>query len=326
MIVEGTPLLSAHRAVTVLLILVVTSASQAVFHDDAGDLNANVPNFGHISLSSEIDDFNMTVNPQSLAMHPSSSATSTVEVRSLGSFSGPVSFIVAPPPASPPVPSTASPSYLATTGFSASMRQFLLDVPPGGYATSILTISANASTPFGTYKIILFGYSGSVIHNETLSVSVVPLLRMDTSIRQAEIQQGSSMSFKLTITSILDFAGEVHFLATSGPSGLDVSVDPPTVELRANESSETVVKVYVPGWLSTEKEGVWSINVAAVSRGASEDIVITVITPPFPSIVVSFLELAAVLSASVLVVIAAVLYGTTRRKNRHSELWTSFAN
>src|SRR5437867_1949487 len=159
MIVEGTPLLSAHRAVTVLLILVVTSASQAVFHDDAGDLNANVPNFGHISLSSEIDDFNMTVNPQSLAMHPSSSATSTVEVRSLGSFSGPVSFIVAPPPASPPVPSTASPSYLATTGFSASMRQFLLDVPPGGYATSILTISANASTPFGTYKIILFGYS-----------------------------------------------------------------------------------------------------------------------------------------------------------------------
>ena len=155
---------------------------------------------------------------------------------------------------------------------------------------------------------------------------MVPLRRMDTSIRQAEIQQGSSMSFKLTITSILDFAGEVHFLATSGPSGLDVSVDPPTVELRANESSETVVKVYVPGWLSTEKEGVWSINVAAVSRGVSEDIVITVITPPFPSIVVSFLELAAVLSASVLVVIAAVLYGTTRRKNRHSELWTSFAN
>ena len=69
MIVGGTPLLSAHRAVTILLILVVTCAPQAVFHDDAGDLNANVLNLGHISLSSEIDDFNMTVNPQSLAMH-----------------------------------------------------------------------------------------------------------------------------------------------------------------------------------------------------------------------------------------------------------------
>ena len=98
-------------------------------------------------------DFAISSNPSSLSINAGSSASSTITVSSINSFSGSVNLAV------------SAPAALTTTLSSSS-------VPVSSTAGSaILTISA-ASNAGGTYSVTVTGTNNTLTHSTTITVSV----------------------------------------------------------------------------------------------------------------------------------------------------------
>ncbi len=100
-------------------------------------------------------DFFVAANPSSLTIANGVHATSTVHLTSLINFTGTVSLSA-----------TSSPS-----GLTLSLNPTSVSLPKGGNANSTLTVS---STIAGHYSAIVKGTSGSLSHNTTITVTILP--------------------------------------------------------------------------------------------------------------------------------------------------------
>ena len=101
-------------------------------------------------------DFSIAASPDSLTILQGSSGTSTINVTSLNGFSAAVSL-------------TASG---APTGVTLTLVPTSVTPASGGFATSTLTVAANATATLGSYTLTITGKSGSLTHNATISLTV----------------------------------------------------------------------------------------------------------------------------------------------------------
>ncbi|MEM4250992.1 MAG: CFI-box-CTERM domain-containing protein [Candidatus Bathyarchaeia archaeon] len=91
-------------------------------------------------------DFTLTLNPGSVTVRNGSSASATINVNSINSFSSPVTLTVALPSGS---------------GATGSISPASVTPPPNGIGTATLTITAAASAPAGSGTMTITGTSGT---------------------------------------------------------------------------------------------------------------------------------------------------------------------
>lgn len=110
-------------------------------------------------------DFNMSVSPTSMSIPIGSSATATIALTSLYSFSGTVNLAASIAPAD----TTASLSLVdPTTSFNPTS----IVLAANGTGSSTMTISSSLLTTPGTYTITVTATSGTISHSATMTVTI----------------------------------------------------------------------------------------------------------------------------------------------------------
>ncbi len=99
-----------------------------------------------------VTDFTLSASPSSLSIIQGAAASSTVTVTSLGGFSGTVTLTLA---ASPMLTVTLTPSSVIMSG------------------SAILTANTTLTTPTGSYLVNVTGSSGGLVHESTVTVTIL---------------------------------------------------------------------------------------------------------------------------------------------------------
>ncbi|MBI5280259.1 MAG: S8 family serine peptidase [Candidatus Solibacter usitatus] len=148
-------------------------------------------------------DFSLSMSPVSGTVAQGSSAASTVTVTPSNGFAGLVTLSAAGLPAG------------AAASFSANPAA----------ASSLMTITAGAATPAGTYTVTVTGVGGTLTHTATftLTVQVAPNFTLSASPVSGSVVQGGSASSTVTVTRVGGFAGLVTLSATGLPAGAAAS-------------------------------------------------------------------------------------------------------
>src|SRR6267143_3016054 len=155
-------------------------------------------------------DFAMTANPESQTIASGATGTSTVTLTSLNGFAGSVNVTTTPPPMCP------SP-YCGSWSISPNR----VSLVSGGTANAILSFTAGALGNPRTWNITVFGSSGSLSHNVTISFTVLPASPTpDFSIaaypNPLTVVQGYAAKSTIILTSVQGFQGTVSLSASVG--------------------------------------------------------------------------------------------------------------
>jgi len=196
----------------------------------------------------------------------------TVRLPTPGTYSGPN---VSPPP--PPFDFTlgispssgsvqqggsvsATVTVTLTSGSTQTVTLTASGLPSGAYVTfspssgyptftSTSTISTSTTTPTGTFYITIIGSGGGLTRTATYTLAVTPLLVPDFSISASptslSIQQGSSGSSTITITSINGFNQPVQLSVSGAPSGVTATLSPSQVTPPAGGTATSTLTVSV---------------------------------------------------------------------------------
>jgi hypothetical protein len=157
--------------------------------------SANYPKSSGLEIiptGSIASDFSISATPSSQGVSPGVSTTYTVNVGSLGGFSGTVGLSVSGLPAG------------ATASFNPSSVN--------GSGSSTLTVNTGSTTPGGTYSLMIGGTSGSTMHTASVSlaVNVAGVIQIDsgggtvgTFVADEDFAGGNSAS----VTASIDTSG-----------------------------------------------------------------------------------------------------------------------
>src|SRR5437667_192437 len=176
----------------------ITGTNGSVAHDTKIDATVTTP------------DFSLSASPNSVSFVAGQSATSTIQLQSIGGFNGPVDLSA-----------ESSPSGLSTSCTPSTLQ---------GSDTSTCTI--DGSVP-GTFAVIVTGMNGSLVHNATVAVTVEPQLQPDFSLyaapRSVSTLAGHSATAIVGIVSSGGFADPVDLTAVSVPGGITATCSPSTI-------------------------------------------------------------------------------------------------
>jgi len=161
-------------------------------------------------------DFSLTLSSNAMTIGGGSSAMNTVTIASVGSYANPV---------------TLSTSTLPS-GIHVSFSSNPTTPPPDGSTTSTATVSVDSGTPPNVYSITITGVSGSLIHSQTLSLTVLSNADFTMTLTPSSLTMpvGSSASSTVTISSVNGFNSAVQLTYSwqaSAPSGVTVTVTSP---------------------------------------------------------------------------------------------------
>jgi hypothetical protein len=165
----------------------------------------NIPPYILRLRSSAAPDFTLAATPSSESVTQGSSASYTVSVAAVGSFSGSVSLALSGLPAG------------ATAAFNPA------SVAAG--KSSTLTITTTASTPSGNSTLTITGTSGSLTHTETvaLSVAAAPSFTLNITPASASVTAGGGASYSLSVAAANGFGSSVNLSVSGLPSGASAS-------------------------------------------------------------------------------------------------------
>ncbi len=205
---SGTLTLSAAPSASVgnyLLSVVGTSGSLAT--------STNVG----VQIGAGVGDFSISLSPSSVTLMQGSTVSSTLTIRSSGTFSSAVTL------------SASSPS-----GLTISFANNPVVPPAGGKASTQVTLTASGSFAGGTYPVPILGISGSLSHSTTITVTVSQALTPDFTVAanpsMISISQGSTASSVITALSQDGFSSPVTLTAswqTAAPSGVNFNLPGP---------------------------------------------------------------------------------------------------
>ena len=165
----------------------------------------NIPPYILKLRSSATADFTLAATPSSASATQGSSATYSVSVAAVGSFSGSVSLTLSGLPAG------------ATAAFNPASL--------AAGKTSTLTIATTSSTPPGNSTLTITGTSGSLTHTQTvtLSVTAAPSFTLNLTPASASVTAGSGASYSLSVSPANGFSSPVNLSVSGLPSGAAAS-------------------------------------------------------------------------------------------------------
>jgi len=222
--------------------------------------------------------FLLTLNPSTLSLEQSASATSTVSVISVNGFSGTVSLSL----------------FFTGSKLPASLSPASVSVPANGTAKSTLTVTATSNV--GNYNIVVIGIASS--HGKTnyasseLSVQVVSNQDFIITSSPSSIVNifGTSNTTTITVTSLNGYTGTISLTVTAPFGYITVTGSQNPLTLSPDGTAFSTLNITTS--LATTL-GNYNITVTGAdgSRTRSTVISLTVIDPVTPPPVIESLKL-----------------------------------
>src|SRR6267143_1762048 len=200
-------------------------------------------NVSHILSSPSVTpDFTMVANPASQTIQSGATGTSTVTLTSLNGFAGSVTVTATPPPMCP------SP-YCGSWWVSPNS----VSLVSGGTAKAILSFTGGTIGNPRTWNVTVFGTSGALSHNVTISFTVVPVSATPDFLIAANpsslaIVQGSAAKSTIILTSVQGFQGTESLASSVGCPTASLSCPlatlyPSSVSLAPNGTATAILTV-----------------------------------------------------------------------------------
>jgi len=146
-------------------------------------------------------EFTITVSPTTLSLPPNTNPTVTLTVTYVGNLTGSVSLSASGLPSG--VSANFAPSSLNASG------------------ASTVNFTSQASTPTGTYSVLLTGTDGTLVHSATLALTIPGTgFTLAPSASTLAIIQGKTATDTITVTDVGGFTGSVTLAASGLPSGV----------------------------------------------------------------------------------------------------------
>jgi hypothetical protein len=165
--------------------------------------------YGNKFVHGPQNDFTLSPNPTSVTVAQGQTATYTISITSIGSFSSPVSLQVSGTP-------------LSSAG---SFSPPLVTPPSGGGTSSLLTVSTSASTPAGSYTLTVTGSSTlpTLVRETSVTLTVVSPTA-DFVITAAPtplvVQPGQCGNYSISVQSVGNFTSSVNLTLSNIPTHL----------------------------------------------------------------------------------------------------------
>src|SRR5579885_347809 len=176
-------------------------------------------------------DFGISVLPATLTVAPGSSGMSNVTISSTNGFNSTVALSASSVP----------------SGVTATFSPNTVTPPSGSYAGSTITFAASSTAAQGTYTVTITGTSGSVQHSTTMTLTVSGGTKSDFNILSSQnsltLQNGTSGTSTITVSSINGFSSAVTLNASSSISGVTATFSPSSVTPAAGGSASSTLTV-----------------------------------------------------------------------------------
>jgi cellulose 1,4-beta-cellobiosidase len=153
-----------------------------------------------IALTVPAEGFTLAPSSSSLSITQGKTATDTITVTDIGSFTGSVS--------------------LAASGLPSGVTAAWSTNPTT--TSSVLTLTASSTASTGAFSVIITGTSGSTTATTTINLTVSPAtgIALTPSPSSLSITQGKTATDTITITDLGGFTGSVTLAASGLPSGV----------------------------------------------------------------------------------------------------------
>ena len=259
--------------------------------------NSSTSRSTNIAITVPVPSFNVSASPASLTINSGSSATSTITVAGSNGFSGTVS-LAATVPSGRPITLLSSNSVMLSSTVSS--------------ATSKLTVSS----ALGSFNVTVTATSGATSHSTQVNVNG-PDFSITTSSATVSVNQGSSTTLNVTLSSVNGFSGSVALLVTSSLGGPPVTVSPTSLQVPASGSVSATLYVTATasGVYSTPvPPGSYTItfNATMGSLSHTKTIPLTVTSPSSGAgILTSPIVIGGI--AATIAVVAGIVYVLRRR-------------
>ena len=139
-------------------------------------------------------DFTMAANPMSLTITQGSSATSTINLAGLNSFSGTITLS----------------ALVSPFGPSTSLNPSTVTLSSNGAGSSTLTVTTG-SAPVGSYIVNVTGTGGSLSHSVTLTIAVNPPADFAISANPTSLTLGQGSSGSMTSVTVTTSGDQTWF-------------------------------------------------------------------------------------------------------------------
>jgi hypothetical protein len=210
-------------------------------------------------------DFAISLNPTSLTVQQGDSGTTQLTITPQNGFTGTVSLSLVAGQDQVPQGLTLSPDTVQV-------------------GTSSLTLSAQPTTPTGTYRLKVRATSGSLIREADLTVEVTPpppppsFTLSDPAPNPLSVQAGGTATFQVTLTSQNGFQGQVTLSLADGqnplPQGLAITATSPSpINLQAGGSVTVTATVSADAQVAP---GIYRLEVRATSGSLIREANLTV--------------------------------------------------
>ena len=179
-------------------------------NDAAGNFSAESSAASATTLAGN-PDFTLSATPASQTTTAGSGTSYTVNIAAQNGFAGNTNLSVTGVPTG------------ATAGFTPSSVT--------GSGSSSMDVATSASTPAGTYSLVITGTSGSLTHTST--VTLVVNGPVDFSITATpssrSVQRNTSTTYTVAVTPLSGFSGTVNLSVTGLPASTSASFNPISV-------------------------------------------------------------------------------------------------
>jgi chitodextrinase len=204
-------------------------------------------------------NFTLSASPASLSVVQGNQGTSTITTTISGGFNGAISLSASGMPSG------------TTVSFNPGT------IPAPGAGSSTMTITVGASTPVGTYPILVTGNGGGIQQTGTvtLTVTAAPNFTLSASPASLSVVQGNQGTSAITTTISGGFNSAISLAASGMPSGTTVSFNPGTIPAPGAGSSTMTITVG-----ASTATGTYPITVTGNGGGIQQNTTVTLTVLP----------------------------------------------
>ena len=222
------------------------------------------------ALAITVGNFNLTVSPPTKTVEQGGNTTFVVEAITMSDFTGVMNLDLKGAPSGVEWEFDPTIICIAPSG----------GCPPNTPGMSNLNINVSNNAPVGTYPLTIVGKVDGEQRSQVVTLIIIAPqdFLMQITPTSADVRNGSSTSFTITIYSLNDFAGDVD-LSVSVPvaSGITGSISPSTVPVPAGGSATSKLLITTA---PTAPEGQGSIAVTGTSDSLSKEVTVTMTVSP----------------------------------------------